>query len=189
VLAGLRNLLAGLLILTGVFSVGLAAGQHTGTLALPWRPAAAGTPVRVVIPSLGVDARVLTVGLDERGAIAAPPIGQADRAAWYAGGPAPGQDGAAVIVGHVDDERGPAVFHRAGELPPGARIEVTRRDRAVVVFEVTEVRSYDKSYLPAEVYGDGREPALRLITCGGRWVGGETGYTDNVVVFARLVTS
>jgi hypothetical protein len=26
---------------------------------------------------------------------------------------------------------------------------------------------------------------LVLVTCGGDWVGGETGYADNVVVFAR----
>jgi hypothetical protein len=37
------------------------------------------------------------------------------------------------------------------------------------------------------VYGDFTRPGLRLITCGGRWVGGELGYADNVVVFASLV--
>jgi hypothetical protein len=29
-------------------------------------------------------------------------------------------------------------------------------------------------------------PRLALVTCGGNWVGGETGYADNVIVFARL---
>ena len=33
-------------------------------------------------------------------------------AGWWASGPAPGSDGAAVIVGHVDSQRGAAVFYR-----------------------------------------------------------------------------
>jgi hypothetical protein len=39
------------------------------------------------------------------------------------------------------------------------------------------------------VYGDFTRPGLRLITCGGQWVGGELGYADNVIVFASLVSS
>jgi hypothetical protein len=50
------------------------------------------------------------------------------------------------------------------------------------------VERFGKSRLPAErVYGDFKRPALRLITCGGRWVGSSTGYADNVIVFASLV--
>ena len=30
-------------------------------------------------------------------------------------------------------------------------------------------------------------PGLRLITCGGRWLGDGIGYADNIVVFASLV--
>jgi hypothetical protein len=47
---------------------------------------------------------------------------------------------------------------------------------------------YAKSRVPAkEVYGDFSRPGLRVITCGGAWVGGEEGYADNIVVFASLV--
>lgn len=93
-----------------------------------------------------------------------------------------------MIVGHVDDRDGPAVFHRLATVRPGTRIEITRRDRHVATFQVTRVRNYDKTALPAEeVYGDFSRPGLRLITCGGRWVGGQTGYAENVVVFATLV--
>ena len=58
----------------------------------------------------------------------------------------------------------------------------------MAVFEVNSVEKFDKGRLPVdEVYGDFSRPSLRLITCGGQWVGGETGYADNVVVFASLV--
>lgn len=193
---GGRRTLAVVLMLAGVFSIGLAAGQLTGPFRLPWQTASAGgpgealgpsAPTRITIPTLAVDAPVVPVGLDRSGAIGAPPLHQADLAGWYRDGPAPGQYGAAIIVGHVDNRDGPAVFHEVGRLRPGDRVEVARQDRQRAVFDVTAVRTYPKHSLPPdEVYGDFDEPSLRLITCGGRWVGGETGYEDNVIVFARL---
>ena len=189
-----RSLLAAALVLVGVFTVGMALGQVTE---LPdWlsrKPSRLSDgslppsrPTELAIPSLGIRAPIDPVGLADTGGIDAPPLEQADRTGWYADGPSPGQTGAALIVGHVDDRHGPAVFYRIGELRPGARIEVTRKDGQVAVFTVTDVRTYPKSALPPEVYGDFRTE-LRLITCGGTWVGGPMGYAENVVVFATLV--
>lgn len=197
-----RVLLATGLLLVGVFAVGAGLGQLTGPLRLPaWLAGGGGDPVpgdalapsrptRIAIPALDVRARIRPVGLDPDGAIAAPPIRRAHEVGWYRDGPSPGQSGPAVLVGHVDDRDGPAVFHRLAGAAPGTMIEVTRRDRQVATFQVTAVRTYDKSALPAgEVYGDFRQPGLRLITCGGRWEGGEAGYAENVVVFATLIRS
>jgi hypothetical protein len=93
-----------------------------------------------------------------------------------------------VIVGHVDSRTGPAVFHDVPDLRPGNRVEVTRADGSVAVFAVNRVRRYDKADLPADdVFGDFSRPGLRLITCGGRWAGGTTGYADNVVAYASMV--
>jgi hypothetical protein len=59
----------------------------------------------------------------------------------------------------------------------------------VAVFEVSSVERFGKSALPADrVYGDYCRPSLRLITCGGRWLGESRGYADNVIVFAVLVS-
>jgi hypothetical protein len=198
---GLRTLTATVLVLVTTFVVGLTASQLAGPRSLPdwlaWlRPAGVtpgralgpSEPVRIEIPSAGVDAEVRPVGLDRHGAIAAPPLHRAGQAGWYRDGPSPGQYGAAVIVGHVDDRRGPAVFHGVADLSAGSRIAVTRRDGRVTVFQVTGVRTYPKQHLPPdEVYGAFTEPGLRLITCGGPWVGGRTGYADSVVVFATLI--
>ncbi|MGH3681032.1 MAG: class F sortase, partial [Natronosporangium sp.] len=196
-----RVLLAVGLLLVGVFGIGLALGQLTG----PFRPPdwlsgsddlppgdalAPSRPTRIEIPALGLRAKIHPVGLDPDGAIAAPSMRRADEAGWYEDGPSPGQSGPAVIVGHVDDRDGPAVFHRLATLDRGTRIEIDRRDRQVATFQVTAVRSYDKAALPArEVYGDFSRPGLRLITCGGRWAGGTEGYAENVVIFATLVAS
>ncbi|MER7269403.1 class F sortase [Micromonospora carbonacea] len=149
---------------------------------------AASRPVGITSAPIGLDAPVHDVGIAADGSIGVPDADRAQEAGWYDQGPTPGQYGPAVIVGHVDTRTGPAVFHELKELRSGDRVEVRRADRSVAIFEVDEVRRYAKTRLPVdEVYGDFSRPGLRLITCGGAWVGGETGYADNVVVYASLV--
>jgi sortase (surface protein transpeptidase) len=115
-------------------------------------------------------------------------VDRRNEAGWYRDGPTPGQFGPAVLVGHVDTRTGPAVFKQLGDLRPGARIEIARQDGQVGVFEVNSVEEFHKDHLPPDrVYGDFSRPGLRLITCGGDWVGGNLGYADNIVVFASLV--
>lgn len=145
-------------------------------------------PTSLAIEKIDLRAPVHDVGIAPDGTIAVPDATRAQEAGWYDQGPTPGQYGPAVIVGHVDTTSGPAVFHQLRELRSGDQIEVTRTDQSVAVFEVDSVERFDKGRLPVdEVYGDFSRPSLRLITCGGQWVGGETGYSDNVVVFASLV--
>ncbi|MFF5175118.1 class F sortase [Micromonospora sp. NPDC000089] len=145
-------------------------------------------PTRIAISSIDLQAPVHHVGIAPDGSIAVPDLGHAQEAGWYDQGPTPGQYGPAVIVGHVDTSTGPAVFHGLKELRVGDTVEVTREDHRVAVFQVDQVERYGKERLPAdEIFGDFSRPNLRLITCGGRWVGGRTGYADNVVVYASLV--
>lgn len=194
------RLLAGTLVLIGLFSAGVGLGRHTGlSLGDLWPSAAKGPPgafpvldpsppKRIDIPSIGVSAPVHGVGREPDGAIATPSLNLRNEAGWFRDGPSPGQYGPAIILGHVDTKDTPAVFHRLKELQPGARIEVVRRDRSVAVFEVNSVEQFNKQSLPvAKVYRDFSRPSLRLITCGGNWVGGETGYADNVIAFASLI--
>ncbi|MEV0806230.1 class F sortase [Micromonospora sp. NPDC050200] len=145
-------------------------------------------PTQIAISRIDLRAPVHDVGIAADGSIGVPDATRAQEAGWYDQGPTPGQYGPAVIVGHVDTTTGPAVFHGLRDLRDGDTVEVTREDRKVAVFEVNHVQRYGKEALPVdEIFGDFSRPGLRLITCGGRWVGGETGYADNVVVYASLV--
>ncbi|MCX4966233.1 class F sortase [Streptomyces sp. NBC_00654] len=149
---------------------------------LPYAPAA-----RVQIPSIDVDAPVIDVNLDANGWIAAPPPEDPNLAGWYQNGIAPGQRGTAVVVGHVDNKSGPAVFYGLGSLAKGKQVEVTRYDGRIGVFEVYGVEVFSKNDFPgARVYGDTGHAELRVITCGGGY-SRAGGYDGNVVVFARLV--
>ncbi|MFJ8764489.1 class F sortase [Streptomyces clavifer] len=149
---------------------------------LPYAPAA-----RVHIPSIQVDAPMIDVNLDPAGWIEAPPAQDPNLAGWYQNGISPGQRGTAVVVGHVDNLSGPAVFYGLGSLQKGGRVEVSRYDDRVAVFEVYGVEVFSKNDFPgARVYGDTGYSELRVITCGGGYSKAD-GYDGNVVVFARLV--
>nr|WP_245670114.1 class F sortase [Micromonospora mirobrigensis] len=196
--------LAIVLVLFGIFATGAGLGRTAGPFdrltgggATERAPVAArdeparlpaSRPIRLSVPAIKVVAPVSAVGQAADGTIAVPPLSRHNETGWYDRGPTPGEPGPAVIVGHVDTKTGPSVFYGLRKLKPGDRIEVTRADRSVVVFKVDSVEYFDKDNLPADrVYGDQGPPGLRLITCGGDWVGGGTGYADNVIAFASLV--
>ncbi|MFF6996859.1 class F sortase [Streptomyces sp. NPDC008313] len=141
---------------------------------------------RVRIPAIQVDAPVTPVGLDVDGWVDAPPAEDPNLAGWFTGAVSPGEKGTSVIVGHVDNKRGPAVFYGLGALNKGNRIEVQRADGKVAVFGIYGVEVFEKDDFPGErVYGNAETPELRVITCGGGF-SKQNGYAGNVVVFARL---
>ena len=148
-------------------------------------PEPVGDPVRVRVPSIEVDAELVSVGLLEDGAMAVPDFGLAG---WYELGPRPGEPGPAVIAAHVDSRRGPDVFFRLDELEPGEEIHVTDVDGEVATFAVSGSELVDKDALPTDrIWNDVDEPVLRLITCGGEFDGAARSYESNVVVYADPV--
>ena len=143
----------------------------------------AAAPDRVVIPRIGVDAPVVALGLDATGALEAPHT--AHETGWWEAGPEPGEQGPAVIAGHVDSRRNPAVFFRLKELVTGDTVEVRRADGSSVTFVVERTEQHPKAAFPtAAVYDDTPGSALRLVTCGGVFDRSTRHYIDNVIVFA-----
>ena len=148
-------------------------------------------PVSVQIPAIGVDSRLLHLGLNSDGSIQVPSlVTSSDVAAWYKYSATPGQIGSSVIEGHVDGNDGPAVFYRLGALRPGDVIDVRLADGITAIFRVTGVREYLKSHFPAKtIYGATDYAALRLITCGGAFDYATGHYLSSTVVFASLTAS
>ncbi|MEW1692138.1 class F sortase [Streptomyces sp. NPDC091265] len=145
-------------------------------------------PERITIPSIDVDAPVGKVGLGADGWIDVPPLADNNLAAWYDGSVTPGEPGTSVLVGHVDNEAGPAVFYGLGALDKGRRIEIRRADGRTAVFSVYAVEVVSKADFPAErVYANSAEPELRVLTCGGGF-SRKAGYDGNVVAYARLTS-
>jgi len=170
--AGVKVVVIGLLFLVAVARCGGSGSRAVGA-----------DPVRIRIPAIGVDAPVQPLTVDQNGVL--PPPDTYDDAGWWRDGPEPGQRGPAVIAGHVDSKRGPAVFFRLPDLGRGDQILVDRADGTTVMFATQRIERHGKSAFPTDaVYGDTPDSQLRLITCGGKFDRKAHSYVDNVIVFA-----
>jgi Sortase domain len=142
-------------------------------------------PVRVDIARIGVASSLDRLGRAPDRTVEVP--SRWEVAGWYAPGPRPGDPGSAVILGHVDSKRGPAVFFRLRELRRGDAINITRADGSSVRFIVQRTEQYPKDRFPTDdVYYPTLTPTLRLVTCGGDFDATVGHYRSNVIVFATM---
>lgn len=188
-----KIMLYGCLLLVVVLAVVVLSNRITSveTAAKP-----AQTPARLRIPALQVNAPVLPVGQTANGTMDAP-VSKALHSPywtsvfWYDQGAAPGQDGNAVIAGHVDRVGGdPAIFWSLSSLAAGDKILVTMANGQQLQFVVNRVVRYPAS-APSQdvinaVFGPASGHHLNLITCSGVWTG--NGYDERLVVFTTQVS-
>jgi hypothetical protein len=154
----------------------------------PLIDARAPAPRWIRIAAIGVSAPVVALGLRPDHTLEVPR--RWGDTGWYTGGPEPGEQGPAVIAGHVDSTSGPAVFYRLGQLQRRARVDIRRADRSVVSFRVEGVERWPKDRFPTRrVYRRTARSTLRLITCGGGFDSATGHYLDNVIVYATRVSA
>lgn len=159
--------------------------------AIPTRDAApapvadAPAPVRLQVPALGVDTAVEPVGVAPDGQMVIPD--DVARVGWYRFGPAPGENGSAVIAGHVDDrEQGLGVLAPLREAAVGQEVMVTAADGTTTRWRVVSRELISKQVLPVDrLFSRAGPPRLTLITCGGPFLPELGSYRDNVVVIAE----
>jgi sortase (surface protein transpeptidase) len=143
-------------------------------------------PVRLRIPAVRIDTALQRLGRAADRSVEVPT--DVGVAGWFADGPRPGQNGPAVILGHVDSRNGPGVFYPLAGLAPGSEILVDRADGSTAAFRVNGVATVPKTGFPTEqVYGPTLRSSLRLVTCGGPFDHAAGSYRDNVIVSADPV--
>lgn len=145
------------------------------------------SPVSVTIPAIDVSSSLVDLGLNPDNSLEVPT--DYSLAGWYTEGAYPGDAGGppALIVGHVDNSEGPAVFYDLKELEEGDEILVERADGSTAVFIVYDAQQYPKTGLPTEeIYAEREGSELVLITCTGDFDSAAGSYLDNYVVTARL---
>ena len=159
--------------------------DRVSALALPASPMRKSNPVRLQIPAIGVDTSLTSVGLMADGSLEVTRTGFP--AGWYRGAPTPGEVGPAIIVGHNNWNKLPAVFRSLDLLKINDRITVSRQDGSVATFRVSQVQQFAKTAFPTKtVYGNINFAGLRLISCSG--YSAKTQQNEkNIVVFAELV--
>jgi sortase (surface protein transpeptidase) len=149
-------------------------------------PIATVPPVRIQVPSVGIDIAVEPAGVEPDGVMEVPK--DITVAGWYQYGPAPGSPlGSTVITAHVDSfEQGLGPFAYLKEMPAGAEIIVSTADGVDHRYTVESVQNVLKQQLPLDqVFDRAGAPRLVLITCGGQFDQNVLNYSDNVVAIAN----
>ncbi|RZU15035.1 sortase family protein [Streptomyces sp. BK239] len=176
-------------------------GRPPSTAAAPRRPAEAfpkppspaapqhGPPVRILVDDVDLDARVIPVGVTERGDMTVPD--DPATAGWYRYGPAPGSaQGSTVLVGHVDTDSGDlGEFAALYDVRRGHRVEVRRSGAPPVRYRILSRVTVPKDELPSSAFRRSGAPVLTLITCAPPYVPERGGYLSNLVVTAAPIGS
>jgi LPXTG-site transpeptidase (sortase) family protein len=143
-------------------------------------------PATLEIPEIGVDATVEEVSVTSQNAMGVPK--KPMDVGWYSPGPAPGQDGDAVIDGHLDWYGVPeAVFYNLGKLTAGDEIDVVAQNGTKLRFQVTSESSVSATSQPPGLFSTTGSPRLTLITCAGTWDASSSQYTQRLLVNASYI--
>jgi LPXTG-site transpeptidase (sortase) family protein len=147
-------------------------------------------PVRLIIPTIGVDAAIQDVGMSWSGLDMGVPTNFTD-VGWYKNGPKPGMPGSAVIDGHLDGRVVPqAIFYNLQNLKAGDMVNVVDASGTTLRFRVVGTDIYDYNATTTDIFaGDVSKSHLNLITCAGDWDKSQKLYNKRVVVFTDLVTT
>ena len=146
------------------------------------------SPSRLRIPSINVDAPVNATGLLDNGDMDVP--NDIVSTGWFENGYMPGEPGNAVIAGHVDGKKGPAVFYNIGKLTKGDEIIVTSAEGQELTFIVEQLKIYPFDESPLrEIFGFSYGSHLNLITCTGEYNKNGSYYEDRLVVYTTLKTT
>jgi len=145
-------------------------------------------PLRLVIPSIGVNAFVEQLGIQANGDLATPTQHPWDDVGWYKLGPLPGERGSAVIDGHLDRPGGSwAVFWRLSDMRVGNEVLVVNGAGKTLHFRVTRMAFYTPQVAPIQdIFGNSGGIYLNLLTCAGDWIPSEKQTTLRLVVYTSL---
>lgn len=141
-----------------------------------------GSPVRLVIPSLNINANIQHVGVAINGEMEVP--SNIIDVGWFKLGPSPGQKGSAVIAGHFNGKNNQqGVFANLNKLKVGDKLSVEDNAGKSITFIVQKKELYDSGFAD-EVFSRDDGVHLNLITCDGIWDGVKKSYDKRLVVFA-----
>ncbi len=148
-------------------------------------PVIVGQPTTLAIPAIGVNAPIEQVGVNAQGNMDTPQ--NPNNTAWYAPGARPGQQGNAVIAGHVDYHGiGPVVFWKLNTLVVGTEVFVTDDQGQRRRFTVTAVEIYPVEAAPLQqIFGGTSATNLNLISCIGDFDPGSASYDKRIVVYTK----
>jgi hypothetical protein len=89
-----------------------------------------------------------------------------------------------VIVGHVDNYKGPAIFYRLTAVRAGDEVVVVRADGTRSRFVISAVTVVRKAAFPSTaVFAPTSTASIRLITCTGTFDPRSRHYVDSLIAW------
>lgn len=147
-------------------------------------------PTKLIIPSVGVTTKILSVGTTKTGNMDTPH--NFEDVGWYRYGPMPGQAGSAVIAGHYESGVGatgrsvPGVFENLNKIKVGDDIYVQAADGSRLHFIVSDTHVVSKDAQTADIFATNGPSRLTVITCTGKWLPKEKTFSNRLIVTAHL---
>lgn len=128
-------------------------------------------PRFIYIPSINVNARVLSVGVNSKGNIDTP--SNLNDTAWYDGSAKPDKEGEVFIDGHTSFNNNiAAAFNALPNLKKNAKITIELGDGKKINYTVKKVETVDTDKVDmAKALNpiDGAKKGLTLMTCAGKF--------------------
>jgi len=144
-----------------------------------------GFPIRLIIPALNINTGIQYLGSTE-GEMDVP--NNSTDVGWFMLGPRPGENGSAVIAGHLNEKKGgDGVFANLNKLKTGDKLYIEDSNKKIHSFAVRESRLYDPGFAD-EVFVPNGSPYLNLVTCEGVWDRNKKIYSKRLVVFADIIS-
>lgn len=142
-------------------------------------------PRYLIIDTLGVKARVRRVGSDNNNNVKGP--SNIFDTGWYENSSLPGENGTALIDGHVAGQTKRGVFYGLSSLKKGDKVVVERGDGKHVTYSVviTEQADFDKLDMKKLLNSaNSNKPGLNLMTASGRFNIRTNQFEKRVIVYA-----
>lgn len=138
-------------------------------------------PVRLIIPSIGLDTSIIGVGLNNKGEMAVP-SGKTQNVGWYKYGVMPGNTGSAVIDAHVF-----AAFSQLKNVPVGSDVYIVTNSGQKLHFVVSNAQTFALKNLSSDtLFASTNDKDLNLITCAGSLTADHSTYDHRLIVFTTF---
>jgi len=143
-------------------------------------------PKKIVIPSIGVDAYIQNVGIDQKNEIAVP--NNIHIAGWFADSVLPGKKGLSIIDGHLDGLTQNGIFDHLIQVQPGVTFSIEFGDGTIRLFKVRSVHAVPLDSAAEMLFS--QDPSLsnelKLITCGGQYNKNTHLYDKRIIVSSTM---
>lgn len=142
-------------------------------------------PRSLTIPSIGVNAYVVNIGLTSDNRVDIPTSN--NDVGWFNGSVKPGEPGAAFMTGHYN-AGGYSVFNELANVGIGDKVNVERGDGSWINYEVYDKETIyvgDVNMSSLMVNTGGTNEALNLMTCAGSFNGYD--FSHRTIVYTKRV--